>query len=187
MRRISKREFSVIVERDEEGYYVASVPELPGCHTQARSLDKLMDRIREAIALCLEVERDPEGRRDGGRGFCEMVVKSPNRVAGRIDLSAPTSPGMRVSTRRFRSDERRQGPTGGSAFRHAVRSIVAAGWARPVPRAKCCPRPDVYKTQWGQFHMLVLMTNHYHLVVRTLEPNLSEAMRWLQVSCSSQF
>ncbi len=58
MRRISKREFSVIVERDEEGYYVASVPELPGCHTQARSLDKLMDRIREAIALCLEVERD---------------------------------------------------------------------------------------------------------------------------------
>ncbi|HOX03596.1 MAG TPA: type II toxin-antitoxin system HicB family antitoxin [Candidatus Paceibacterota bacterium] len=58
MRRISKREFSVIVERDQEGYYVASVPELPGRHTQARSLDKLMDRIREAIALCLEVEQD---------------------------------------------------------------------------------------------------------------------------------
>jgi predicted RNase H-like HicB family nuclease len=58
MRRIRKREFSVIVERDEDGYYVASVPELPGCHTQARSLDKLRDRIREAIELCLEVERD---------------------------------------------------------------------------------------------------------------------------------
>jgi predicted RNase H-like HicB family nuclease len=57
MRRNGKREFSVIVERDEEGYYVASVPELPGCHTQARSLDKLVERIREAIALCLEVER----------------------------------------------------------------------------------------------------------------------------------
>jgi predicted RNase H-like HicB family nuclease len=54
----AKREFSVIVERDEEGYYVASVPELPGCHTQARSLDKLMERIREAIELCLEVQRD---------------------------------------------------------------------------------------------------------------------------------
>ncbi len=52
------REFSVIIERDEEGYYVASVPELPGCHTQAKSLDKLMVRIREAIALCLEVEKD---------------------------------------------------------------------------------------------------------------------------------
>ena len=50
-----KREFSVIVERDEDGYYVASVPELPGCHTQARSLDKLMLRVREAIELCLEV------------------------------------------------------------------------------------------------------------------------------------
>ena len=58
MRKPSKREFSVIVERDEDGYYVASVPELPGCHTQARSLDKLMRRVREAIELCLEVERD---------------------------------------------------------------------------------------------------------------------------------
>lgn len=50
------REFSVVIERDEEGYLVASVPSLPGCHTQARSLDELMDRVREAIALCLEVE-----------------------------------------------------------------------------------------------------------------------------------
>ena len=56
--KAAKREFNVIVERYEDGYYVASVPELPGCHTQARSLDKLMERIREAIALCLEVERD---------------------------------------------------------------------------------------------------------------------------------
>ncbi len=52
------KEFSVIIERDEEGFYVASVPELQGCHTQARSLDKLMERIREAIELCLEVEKD---------------------------------------------------------------------------------------------------------------------------------
>ena len=50
------REFSVVIERDEEGYFVASVPSLPGCHTQARSLDDLMDRVREAIAVCLEVE-----------------------------------------------------------------------------------------------------------------------------------
>jgi predicted RNase H-like HicB family nuclease len=49
------RDFSVVIERDEEGYYVASVPALPGCHTQARSLDELMDRVREAIALWLEV------------------------------------------------------------------------------------------------------------------------------------
>ena len=58
MRKARKREFSVIVERDQEGFYVATVPQLPGCHTQARSLDKLMDRAREAIELCLEVERE---------------------------------------------------------------------------------------------------------------------------------
>ena len=50
------REFSVIVERDEVGWYIASVPELSGCHTQAKSLDTLMKRIREAIELCLEME-----------------------------------------------------------------------------------------------------------------------------------
>ena len=45
--------FDVVLERDEEGYYVASVPALPGCHTQAKSLDTLMERIQEAIELCL--------------------------------------------------------------------------------------------------------------------------------------
>ena len=49
------REFTVIIERDDEGYYVASVPALPGCHTQARSRDELDLRIKEAIALCLDV------------------------------------------------------------------------------------------------------------------------------------
>lgn len=55
-----KREFSVIIERDEQGIYVGSVPELRGCHTQAGSLDELMERVREAIALCLEVEGDAD-------------------------------------------------------------------------------------------------------------------------------
>jgi len=55
-------EFSVVIERDEEGYFVASVPSLPGCHTQARSLDELMERVREAIALCLDVAvESPKG------------------------------------------------------------------------------------------------------------------------------
>ncbi len=56
----------MIIERDSEGYYVGSVPELPGCHTQARSLDKLQERIRAAIELCLEVE-------DGGANSAEFV------------------------------------------------------------------------------------------------------------------
>ncbi|MBD2775921.1 type II toxin-antitoxin system HicB family antitoxin [Iningainema tapete] len=50
------RQFNVIIERDSEGYFVASVPSLPGCHTQAKSLDELIERIQEAIALCIEVE-----------------------------------------------------------------------------------------------------------------------------------
>jgi len=50
------REFSVIIERDEAGWFVAHVPELRGCHTQAKSLDKLMARVREAISACLEAE-----------------------------------------------------------------------------------------------------------------------------------
>lgn len=50
------RNFHVLIERDSEGYFVATVPSLPGCHTQARSLDVLDERIREAIALYLEVE-----------------------------------------------------------------------------------------------------------------------------------
>ena len=50
------RQFDVVIERDEEGMYVASVPQLPGCHTDASSLDELMVEIREAIELCLEVE-----------------------------------------------------------------------------------------------------------------------------------
>ena len=51
-----QREFSVVIERDSEGYYVASVPALHGCHTQAKSLDQVMERIREAAELCLEVQ-----------------------------------------------------------------------------------------------------------------------------------
>ena len=51
-----KRDFNVIIEKDEDGYFVASVPELRGCHTQAKSLDELMIRIREAIELCIEAQ-----------------------------------------------------------------------------------------------------------------------------------
>lgn len=59
-----EREFNVIIERDSAGYYIASVPELRGCHTQAKSLDVLMKRIHESMLLCVEVEgknyRPPE-------------------------------------------------------------------------------------------------------------------------------
>jgi predicted RNase H-like HicB family nuclease len=50
-----KKELTVIIERDEDGFFVGSVPELKGCHTQAKSLDELIERIKEAAELCLEV------------------------------------------------------------------------------------------------------------------------------------
>jgi predicted RNase H-like HicB family nuclease len=53
-----KAKFNVLVERDEDGYYVATVPSLPGCHTQAKSLDDLIERAKEAIELYLEVEKE---------------------------------------------------------------------------------------------------------------------------------
>ena len=52
------RNFNLIIEQDSEGYFVGTVPELKGCYTQAKSLDELNERIKEAISLCLEVEED---------------------------------------------------------------------------------------------------------------------------------
>ena len=53
-----KREFTVVVEQGEDGYLVGSVPAIPGCYSQARRMPELLERVREAIALCLE---DMEG------------------------------------------------------------------------------------------------------------------------------
>ena len=55
-KKIKTREFNVIIEKDRDGYLIASVPQLPGCHTQAKTQDALMKRIKEAIELCLEVD-----------------------------------------------------------------------------------------------------------------------------------
>ena len=55
------REYDILIERDREGWLVASVPALPGCQTQARSKDELLERIREAILACLEEQaEEPE-------------------------------------------------------------------------------------------------------------------------------
>ncbi|MBM3493454.1 MAG: type II toxin-antitoxin system HicB family antitoxin [Armatimonadetes bacterium] len=56
------REFTVVIEQDEDGIYVAEVPQLRACYTQAASLDELMVRVREVIALCLDGETEPISR-----------------------------------------------------------------------------------------------------------------------------
>ena len=52
--KVKQLKYSVVIERDEDGLYVASIPELSGCHTQARSLDEVTSRIKEAAELYLE-------------------------------------------------------------------------------------------------------------------------------------
>jgi predicted RNase H-like HicB family nuclease len=52
----TQREFHVAIEKGEDGYYVATVLELPGCHTQARQLDELDRRVKEVIELYLSAE-----------------------------------------------------------------------------------------------------------------------------------
>lgn len=69
-----ERRFDVVIERDEEGLYVASVTQLPGCHTQGPTLDQATDRVKEAIALCLEVD-------EGGASTLEFVGIRCVRVA----------------------------------------------------------------------------------------------------------
>ncbi len=51
-------DFTVIIEQDEDGIYVASVPEIQGCHTQAKTIPELLERIKEAIELCLESDNE---------------------------------------------------------------------------------------------------------------------------------
>jgi predicted RNase H-like HicB family nuclease len=68
--------FSVLVEKDEDGYFVGSVPELPGCHTQAKTLDDLLRRIRDAIELYLETKgRDETKIELLGVQFVEVSAK----------------------------------------------------------------------------------------------------------------
>ena len=49
-----KREYYVVIERDEDGYYIGEVPQLRACYSQGRTLDELMTNIREVIELCLD-------------------------------------------------------------------------------------------------------------------------------------
>ncbi len=69
-----KKEFNIVIEQDEDDYYIASVPELPGCHTQAKSLDELNKRVIEAIELYLEVDKERLGKAIKFIGFQKVEV-----------------------------------------------------------------------------------------------------------------
>ncbi|MCD4705602.1 type II toxin-antitoxin system HicB family antitoxin [bacterium] len=56
MQKKKKYNFQVIIEKDENGYYVGRVPDLRSCYTQAKTLPELYKRLEEVVSLCLEVE-----------------------------------------------------------------------------------------------------------------------------------
>jgi len=51
-------DFTVLIEQDEDGVYVARVPEIQGCHTQGKTVSEVLERIKEAIELCLEADKE---------------------------------------------------------------------------------------------------------------------------------
>lgn len=76
-------QYKVLIETDENGLYVASVPELPGCYTQAKTLEILRKRIKEAIELVLEEDPELGKEKQGGSssgprffGIEEVTVRS---------------------------------------------------------------------------------------------------------------
>ena len=52
------RNFTVLIEQDEDGIYVAKVPDIPGCYTQGKTIQQVMQRIKEAIQVCLESDKE---------------------------------------------------------------------------------------------------------------------------------
>ena len=50
------KKYNILIEKDEDGYFVSEVIDLPGCHTQAKTIDELLERTKEAIKAYLEVE-----------------------------------------------------------------------------------------------------------------------------------
>ena len=71
IKKKKKYTFPVIIEKDEDGYYIAKVPTLKGCHTQAKDLPELYKRLDEVIHLCLEVEQQEN-----------LELLSPNEFVG---------------------------------------------------------------------------------------------------------
>ncbi|WP_299286904.1 type II toxin-antitoxin system HicB family antitoxin [Thermoflexus sp.] len=53
------REFYVVIERDEDGYYVGEVPQLRACYSQGQTPEELLENIREVIQMCLEEGEEP--------------------------------------------------------------------------------------------------------------------------------
>ncbi|MFL6197927.1 MAG: type II toxin-antitoxin system HicB family antitoxin [Thermoanaerobaculia bacterium] len=72
-------DFELTIERDRKGYYVATVPSLRGCRTQAKSLDELMDRVREALedVALVQAMEEAEGSPLASRDEVFKILDEP--------------------------------------------------------------------------------------------------------------
>lgn len=68
------KEFTLIIEKGEDGYFISEVVELAGCHTQAKSMDELIKRTKEAISLYLKCQEEPVRIADSFIGIQKVVV-----------------------------------------------------------------------------------------------------------------
>jgi predicted RNase H-like HicB family nuclease len=75
---VMAREFEVIIEKGEDGYYIGSVVGIPGCFSQAKTIDELMKRMKEAVELCLETE--------------EIMPKAKFMGIQKLELNNPSKP-----------------------------------------------------------------------------------------------
>ena len=50
--------FTILIEQDEDGIFVAKVPDIPGCYTQGKTIPEVLERIKEAIRVCLEADKE---------------------------------------------------------------------------------------------------------------------------------
>ena len=101
--------FTVRYERDDDGWWVASIPKLPGCHTQGRTIEQARERIREALALVIG-----------------DVAAERAQLHDDVELAAPLRRMIeRVAATRLAADEKAELAT--SATREAVKKLTAVG------------------------------------------------------------
>jgi len=67
---MEKKRFPIIVEQDEDGYYIVSCPLFKGCHTYGETIAEALENIKEVIEICLD----------------EIKIENLNRFVGYREL-----------------------------------------------------------------------------------------------------
>ena len=104
------RTYRVLIERDSAGLWVASVPEIPGAHTQGRTIDQARRRVREALSLWV---------RDAEHAHFEFDVRLPAAVRARVKQAL-----------KLREAVETAGKQAADATERAILSLVRAGLSR---------------------------------------------------------